>query len=339
MKRYYALKNKDNNIRLNSSSGGFFQELAKYVVKNGGVVYGAVYDENNNVIHRKIDKLEEIYLLGGSKYTKSNLSKCLDTIKDDIKKNKKILFSGTPCQISMVKKLTKNAENMIYVDVICHGTPQVKYFDEYKKYLEKKFKSKISYMNMRYKTEKEFNKNLHRIHRDSLTIIKPYTFFVKFENKKEYYGNSDYDPYYVLFDLLISKGCFKCPFANLNRVSDITIGDFHEFNTDLNDFNDYNGVSLVIVNNKKGDYYFSRIKDAFDYQTKTKNEIMQPALEHPLKKPNRYEELENDYRRHGFNYVIQKYVKNNKRLQMRKIADKIGLLKVYLIIKKSIKGR
>ena len=141
MQKYFALKNKDNNIRIHSSSGGLFQEIAKLFLENNGVVYGAVYDDNNNVVHARITDANDVSLLGGSKYTKSDFLKCINLIKNDLKLNIKVLFSGTPCQIETVKKNVGNNDLIYYIDVVCHGTPQVKYFNEYKNYLEKKYKS------------------------------------------------------------------------------------------------------------------------------------------------------------------------------------------------------
>ena len=93
-KSFYAVKNKNDKIRLKSSSGGFFYNLALYVLKNGGVVYGAVYDSNCNIIHKRIDRIEDIGLMQGSKYSNSNLTAVFNQLKIDSQSNIRVLFSG-----------------------------------------------------------------------------------------------------------------------------------------------------------------------------------------------------------------------------------------------------
>ena len=338
MQKYFAIKNKNNKVRLNSSSGGLFFELAKFVIEKNGIVYGAIYDDNNNVKHYRTDKLEDITKFSGSKYVKSELGNTINEVKKDLENDKIVLFSGTPCQVLAVKNSNKGKEaKLILVDVVCHGTIKKCFFEDYKRFIEKKYKTKIKSINMRYKDEKTFNSNIKRKSVKKYTLINKYYMKIDFINQKRYLCSSDYDPYYVMFDLMIDNSCFKCPFANLNRVSDLTIGDFHEFNTKLGNFNDNNGVSLLIINTIKGKELFEKIKKQFVFIEKEKEEIIQPPLQKALDEPARYKEFNEDYKKRGFNYCVKKYVTHNYRLQIRKIADGLGLLKVYLSMKNKIK--
>ena len=130
--KVYALKNKDENIRDNSTSGGAFSILAEYVIKENGIVYGALLDENNIVKHVRIDELKNIQQLRGSKYVQSFLGNIFKDVKNDLEKGKKVMFVGTPCQVAGLKTfLQKDFSNLILVDFICHGVPIPMMFKEH----------------------------------------------------------------------------------------------------------------------------------------------------------------------------------------------------------------
>ncbi|MBP3635033.1 MAG: Coenzyme F420 hydrogenase/dehydrogenase, beta subunit C-terminal domain [Bacilli bacterium] len=331
---FYAVKNKNDTIRLNSSSGGVFFTLANYIIENGGVVYGAIYDDNLNVVHSRIDNPKDLKKTHGSKYTQSNIGNCYNMVKKDLIDGKKVLFSGTPCQVNALKLFLKNddTENLILVDIICHGTPAPHFFNDYKKYMENKYKSKIKTINMRYKSEKVFKNNLNNNYK-SKSKVQPEVMGIFFENNKKYVSIPEFDIYYQLFDLFIRKPCFKCPYANLNRNSDITIGDFHEFSSLLGSFNDGNGVSLVILNTEKGKKIFQNIKNNFDVEKKNQKQCMQPHLEKPLNEPKNYEKFNEDYKEYGFNYIVKKYARNNMKFKIKKSLYKVGLLDKLITVK------
>ena len=131
----YAIKNKNEEIRLKSSSGGFFNELCEYVINNEGYVFGAAYDENFDVYHMGTNDLKESQKFKGSKYVKSDINDTYVEVKEFLKKDKLVLYSGTPCQIHGLKSyLGKiNQDKLITCDNVCHGTPSPKIFKEYKK--------------------------------------------------------------------------------------------------------------------------------------------------------------------------------------------------------------
>ena len=135
---YYALKSKDDNIRRNSSSGGVFRHLAEKIIEDHGIVYGAIYDKKFNVIHSRISEKKELYKISGSKYAKSNLKNCFELVKKDLEDGKEVLFSGTPCQIKALKNVVPKTNKLLLVDIVCHGTPDSVFLEEYIKWLEKK---------------------------------------------------------------------------------------------------------------------------------------------------------------------------------------------------------
>lgn len=331
---FYAAKNKDNSVRIRSSSGGVFYSMALNVIEDNGVVYGAIYDDNLDVVHARIDNINDLKKLHGSKYTQSKLGNSYKMVKEDLKNNIKVLFSGTPCQIQALKLFLKDDDitNLFLVDIICHGTPQPLFFDEYKRYMEKKYNSKITKINMRHKEEKVFNKNLNNSY-VALSRVQPEVMGIEFANKKRYVSKTEFDVFYQLFDLFIKRTCFKCPYANLNRNSDITIGDFHEFSSKLGEFNDGNGVSLLIVNTTKGKKKLEKIKDEFELQSKTASECMQPHLEQPMTEPSNYNQFHEDYQKYGFDYVVKKYGKGGAKYKLKKQLYKIGVLDKMLKLK------
>lgn len=325
IQEYYAVKNKNNDIRKKSSSGGTFYSIAYEFLKNGGVVYGAIYDENNNVVHSRIEKSEDLIKLCGSKYVKSDMKNCFNEIIDDLTVGNKVLFSGTPCQVAAVKKMAsikKKDSNLFLIDVVCHGSPQQKYYYDYKKYMEHKYKSSIKKINMRFKSDSKFDKKLHQKHYYNGPVGE-HVMKIWFDNKKTYTMVSDYDPYYSLFDYFLLNNCYDCQYANLNRNSDLTIGDFHEFSSRLNEFNDGNGVSLVIINSLKGKELFN--KDNYLVESKTKEMVIQPALSKPAKKPLNYDDFLNDYEKCGFKKVAKKYSKHGVKYTIKKFLVLSGL--------------
>lgn len=336
-KLYYAVKNKDEDIRLKSSSGGVFDLLCRNVYGNGGVVYGAIIDKEQNVVHYRSENISDIDMFKGSKYTQSKLNDTFKKVREDLEENRNVLFSGTPCQVQALKNYLKDdiQDRLILVDIVCHGTPQKKYYDDYKKMLEKKYHGKITKINFRYKGNKKDSKYTGFGMKKNGPVQSQYNMYVKFDNRKSYIMSSEFDIYYQLYDYMVSKACFECPFTNLNRNSDITVGDFHEFSSKLGKFNDAKGVSLVILNTKKGLEIFEKLKPNIYYESKKENECIQPQLTKPLKKPKKYDDFVSDYDKFGFEYVAKKYTSNNTKFKIKKMLYRLGLLGTI----KNIKGK
>ena len=130
--KVYACKNKDENIRKKSSSGGLFTLFAKYILDQEGVVFGAKYDENLRVIHDYIEKDDNINEFRGSKYVQSDINSTYAKAKKFLSNGRKVLFTGTPCQIEgLITYLGKNYSNLYTQDFICHGVPSPKVWKKY----------------------------------------------------------------------------------------------------------------------------------------------------------------------------------------------------------------
>ena len=306
----YALKNRNNHVRQNSSSGGFFNAISEYIINKNGYVFGVKFDENFKAIHFGTDKSEEIGGFRGSKYVQSDTLNTYNEVKMLLEKGKLILYSGTPCQIMGLKNFLFNKEydNLITIDNVCHGVPSPKIFEQHKQYLEDKYCSKITDINFRYKT-KNRTQNMK----------------IKFQNEKEYFKTNADDKYYQLFqsDFILRDSCYTCKFSTMNRISDITIGDFWDFKDFLGDFDDKKGVSLVLLNSEKAKNIFDNIKSNFEIKKSTLEDCFQPNLKEPSKKNLKYEEFWQDYKKKGYIYVIKKYPQLPLKIKIKKLIKKI----------------
>lgn len=225
--KIYAVKNKDDNIRLNSSSGGVFTALAEVILDIGGIVIGAAWD-GLNVQHIAIDNKDDLGKLRGSKYVASTVDYSL------IKTDKPLLFSGTPCQMPKLK------DNQYAVDVICHGTPTK---ESFQKYCEDEGISEINF-------------------RDKSTGWASYSVTT---NKEKAYAINNKFMNDFLNNRNLQQKCYNCQFKNFKSQSDIMIGDFWGVNIEYPDFYDNKGVSLLFIKTEKGQQLFDLIKDKIDY--------------------------------------------------------------------------
>lgn len=180
----YVSINKDDSIRLDSSSGGIFTTIAEKIINDDGVVFGAGYTDIFEVIHKFVDNTEKLSELRGSKYVQSKIGNTYKEAKDFLDMGRKVLFSGTPCQIAGLKSyLNKSYDNLITQDFICHGVPSPKVWRKYVEFRETEAKSKVSSVSFRNKDEgwKKFSVNL------------------SFQNDMKYRKNLRNDPYLKAF--------------------------------------------------------------------------------------------------------------------------------------------
>lgn len=242
----YAAKNKSNFIRKMSSSGGVFTSLATYVLKEGGVVYGATYDSSFNVEHIRICAINEIYRLQGSKYVQSVLYDTYIYVKKDLLDKKKVLFSGTSCQINGLKNyLGKKYDNLICVAIACHGVAIPKVWKYYLEFLNKKYGNimEISQRNKKYGWKNYSVK---------ITTVK----------KQAYIHHLD-DVFFRCYmdNLCLRESCYKCCAKLDNTKCDIMLADFWGINKILPQKNDDKGISLVLVRNIMGVEILEQIKE------------------------------------------------------------------------------
>lgn len=251
----YAVKNKDEEVRMKSSSGGFFSILAEDVIKKGGVVYGAAFDEDWHVRHIRVDDKQSISKLRGSKYVQSQMGDTYKLVRKDLKEGRRVLFSGTPCQVAGLRSFLGKKHNLLtVVDLVCHGVPNPRIWDDYlkeqvsavKQSLEKvpysrslKSESLIKGTNFRDKS------NGWKNYRFSLEFAKPSG------DGKQSSVFSTYvweHPYMLLFlkDYILRPSCHNCKFRCGKSGADYTLADYWCIERFYPDFFDDGGVSLVI---------------------------------------------------------------------------------------------
>lgn len=227
-----------------STSGGLFGEIARYVLKHSGIVYGAVFsDDFHSVKHTRCTNSDDLNKILKSKYVRSNMNNNFLLAEKDLKKGKTVLFSGTPCQIAGLKCfLKKDYSNLITVDIICHGTPSEKIWSKYLTSLEIKFQSKAKYVDFRYYNENDPTKG----------------FLVEFKNGKVY-NEALYDTTYgkaFLTGLINYPSCGNCQFKAFKNYSDITLCDAWGYeNPEYKHKN-----SLVMLNTSNGKAIYNKIK-------------------------------------------------------------------------------
>lgn len=254
----YAVKNKDDIVRLSSSSGGVFYSLASYIIKNDGYVVAATYDDKFNVVHEICDSLDNLNKFMGSKYVQSDLKDNFIKVKKLLDDQKVVLFVGTPCQVSgLYSFLKKEYTNLYLVDVICHGVPSPLV---YKNYIESiSALDKINSISFRNKK----------------TGWQSYSFTIS-HDKGVFSERAGCNIYFrgFLNDIFLRKSCYNCQFKLHNKHSDITLGDFWKIQKVNKSFYDNKGVSAVIINSAKGSTLFDECSSDFIIADCSLNDII-----------------------------------------------------------------
>ena len=246
----YAIKNCNEFIRKDSSSGGFFTSLAEYVLEAGGVIYGAAFDDSFTLNHCRVESKSDLPKLRGSKYLQSNICNTFSQCKNDLSEDRLVLFTGTPCQISALGLfLGKEYQNLIKVEIVCHGVPSPMIFQNYL--------TEILPLGSTVKSIK---------FRDKRESWKKYHFTVTYDDwgYEKVYSECVTESLYMkgfLGDMFIRPSCFKCPAKSFKSSSDFTIADFWGQEYTFSDFDTDTGVSAVFVHTPKAKVILSNLKD------------------------------------------------------------------------------
>ena len=235
----YGGWNTNDSIHEQSSSGGVFSAVSDYVLERNGVVYGVVWNKELIPVFSRITKREEMAAVRGSKYTQALPQKVYRKVQNDLKEGKLVLFSGTPCQVYALNLfLRKIPENLITVDIVCHGIPSRTLFQKYVREAEQAKRKKVVRVSFREKPEgwKRYHVTLYYSDgsRDSLP--------------------SEQDPYMRLFlsDKALKPACYDCKYAVCPRPGDITLGDFWGVENFHKDWPLERGISAILTNTQKG---------------------------------------------------------------------------------------
>lgn len=318
----YAVQNKDEKIRMDSTSGGAFTAIARYVLSKGGVVFGAVFNEKFDVVHSYIETDAELSKIRRSKYVQSCIGKTYKQAKTFLDQGRWVCFSGTPCQIAGLKRyLRKDFENLVTIDIACHGVPSPLFWRKYKDYQEKKFASKINFADFRYK-KNGYSSSVMALH---------------FENGKTYYHGheSDYMLKAFFAEIVSRKSCYNCNFKSLQRLSDFTIFDCWSIGHFEKSMNDNKGTTTLLIQSSKAAEIWTMISSNFrskkipvDTAISLDGNMIVSSVKKNPQRTEFFEDLENE----DFESVCKKYFpikfKDTAKTILKPILYKLGVLKI-----------
>lgn len=319
--KVYGAYSNNESIRINSSSGGMFSELAASVFEKNGAVFGCTMNDDFSFAkHIKVENVDDLPKLQGSKYLQSDTNITFEEVKNCLQNGQEVLYSGTPCQIAGLKsylgKYSKDY-NLVTVDIICHGVPSSNVWNCYKSALVKKFDSTVEKISFRNKSNGWQN----------------YSLLCEFENKKEYKKFAGDDLYLRGFaaDYYLRPSCYDCQFKGDNIKSDITLADFWGIDKVNPKFNDDKGVSLVVIHSQKGQQIFDEIKDnkkiTYFSENAEKGLEYNPSYYNSVKMKNMRKVFFKQFEKNGVEAFENCCGKSNKTKFIRKIntlKDKIG---------------
>lgn len=269
----FGAQAKDPVIRSASSSGGAFAVLAQYVLKQQGVVYGAAFNENMEVVHRQVRSPEELEAIKKTKYVQSGMDGIHKSIGSQLRQGKWVLFCGTPCQAQALRLFLnqsslsqQSCRRLIIADLVCYGVPSPGIWSDYVKHLEHKHKGTMTGFSFRDK------RNRDNGHTCSYVI-----------DGREYAGPLASDLYCKLYfaNYILRPSCHKCRFCTTDRSSDLTLGDFWGIEKVRPEADDKMGTSLVMLHTGQGRRIWELIKEELNWFSCEREELLQPRLVEP----------------------------------------------------------
>lgn len=247
----YAAYTKSSELRKESSSGGIFSELALAVLEQGGVVFGVAYSEQFEVNHICVESADELYRLRGAKYTQSSLEGIFSKVKSYLKQKRRVLFSGTSCQVAGLKAFLKTEDALLLcVDFVCHGVPSPAVWQSYVKY-----RSKVD-------NNGEMPLSIDMRSKESGWSYYRYSNVFRYE-QKQWRSTSGDNLYMKIFvgDYINRLSCSNCQAKGYNRMSDITLGDFWGVWDIEPEMDDNKGTSLVLVHTQAAKSILEQFSD------------------------------------------------------------------------------
>lgn len=312
----------DSKILKNSSSGAIFPLIAQYILEKKGIVYGASWDKDLQLRHIGIDNIKDLPLLKGSKYVHSQIKFVYQEIKEYLRQNRFVYFTGTPCQVGGLRLfLRHDYPNLITSDIVCHGTPSQKGFNKIIFEIEKEKKGKITSYKFRDKQVLGWNCGSSSFYINNQKII--YN-----KNMKAYFRA------FIKGDIT-RMDCYQCPFSCIKRVGDITLADYWDIDKQHPNFPNYQkGVSLILINTNKGNSIWEHIQRQTVHTQSSIEKILQTCntnLKYPT--PLSKSRIESYYKLlHKYNEFIDSYIDKKDKTNFYKTYYK-QKLKQYFIFK------
>ena len=308
----------DINEQISSTSGGIASVLMRTVLSKGGIVYGCTGENARDVKHIRIERLDEIVKLKGSKYVQSYMGSTYKTVVNDLKADRTVLFIGTPCQVAGLKAYLKGKvfENLFTIDFVCHGVPSQQILNdaidaELSSYGDLRLVNRV-------KGEGKESKYTLRLLKDEKVVY------------DDVYPSKGYITGF-LCGLYYRENCYQCKFSKRERVSDITLGDFWDRQNIVHGLtNKKNGLSMIMANTESGKNLLALSKDSFKSIAWSYDDfiIRNGQLKHPVKRHSNRDLFEKLYKSVGYNAALTNTIYND----LRKIRKNIILNKIVELI-------
>lgn len=310
----FAAYNRDDSIRMDSSSGGLFDLMGKFFLNKDGIVYGAAFSKNNNVEHIRVDNEKDFLKLRKSKYVQSEISfRIYEQVKLDLENGRLVLFSGTPCQVEgLLMFLKKDYKNLYTQDIICHGVPSKRVWQK-------------------YLNERKVNEGANISFRDKRNGWENYCVNIEgvccVASREDSYMKS------FLSECNIRPACYNCKFKKIHRCSDITLGDFWGIKETYPDMYNETGVSVVVVHSLKGERLFEKMKGSIVFKEVEYEKAIayNPAYHSSVKENKNRNKFFKNLDKYDMNVLCKKYCKGS--LKARIINKVKRIVKKILSIK------
>ena len=247
--RAYLLQHKDKEVLLQSASGGAFTAIASWVIRQGGVVFGAAYDKDFQVTHQYVETYEDLKIFRNSKYVQSYTGDALKQVKDFLKQGRMVCYSGTPCQLEgLLRYLRKPYDNLITIDVMCHSITSPKIFRMYVVEMKKKYGDDLSNIMFRDKSPYGYK----------------YSQMSAYKGRKQVYREGvDTDVYLRSFfsDVNVRPSCYDCKFKKQHHLTDFSIWDCFDVYKFSSKLDNDKGVTRILANTEKAQLILKEIQE------------------------------------------------------------------------------
>lgn len=321
----YASYTRNENLLIQSTSGGIFAIAACTVLEDGGVVFGVEMTDDGIVRMCAIEKKEDLHKLQGSKYVQAFIGESYIQVKEYLLANRIVLFSGTPCQIAGLKSfLGKTYEKLYTIEIVCHGVPSQEMFSAYRAWLGQKLGSEINHWYFRNK-EKDGWAQIDKL------VLKDHSVYRR-ENLDPY-------TYSYLKSYNLRESCYECQFCSPERCADITVGDYWGLKNYHPEFYSELGVCLLLVNTEQGRDLLEKIKTSIvllpsDYEyMKKHNSGLVSKPQRPVQREKFYE----DFKRKSMDAFVRQNMKvpfNMKEMLRQWIPHRVRLMIKDIFVKR-----
>lgn len=289
----YAVRHKDMGEVSTSQSGAATIALVDWILEKNGVVYGCGYGDYFHVMHKRAATKDDANEFKGSKYVQSDMGNCFALAAEDLENGLWVLFTGTGCQVagflSFIKAKKVDDTRLVTCDLICHGVPSPRLWEDYLNYVEtKRLKKPVVKVDFRDKTHYGW-----KSHKESFyTTYTTYTTYT-----------------YIFYDhVAFRHSCGVCPYASTRRLADFTVCDFWGYEKTVPEMGDDNkGLSLMFVSTEKAEKIFEEINGNLNFKRMNVTDCLQHNMQQPSVINMNREHFERDYSEKGFEYIMRKY--------------------------------